>query len=800
MDAKERELFTDIRFPPGAGIAGWVATNDEALNLRDALKHEHFDNEVDVRGGIVSPHSILCVPIRTRDNCLKGVLQARRRIPPLNPRANRRHHHRERADVRGYEEDAEESRGSARNYPILGSTLELHHHVNMIMDAAKELLTADRCTLFLRDSDGKQLRAQIQGRDGLQEIRIPLNAGVAASTRFSVFNESDPLLASVNIRDVYKESRLVTGLRSFNPKVDKQTGYVTRNILYMPVKNGGPYLPDDERILGSFLLKVNIYWKGSAKGVEVVAGSGGAPAVAIEKSQLFTKTEGMRMYLQSNLSSITSCVVTLSDNMRLNTMNRPWFMNALGVTQEVMMEQPVDKWIGEQNYHLLNDIVQVYEQGTSIYPAEYELKGPKNSTFVSYQIMPLIGDNKGVVMVLDDISSENRAVMTLGSDAVNAILSEQGDAVMAVFGVPFVSPDDSIHACNAALRMKDSLAITNKDRQAAGKKPIKIGIGVNTGIVLSGNIGSIKRMEFSCIGDAVNLASRTEGLTKGYGITILVTENTLRETGDAFLTRHIDSVVVTGKTTKVELFELMGRKDDVLPREITEAVQLFAQASELYRSQKFEIAAKLFRKAVEVADDGPSKTFFERCIKFQKHPPPPDWSGSFANLWALAARPLLAFHLLPLFDHEKVSQEPRDVSTAQRIPSPGMNSRASGAKHKAAGLSRSTANLSKSKPDISRVNISIEQGIHVSDDLGKSRSSRIDGSAKNVWGRADEAPIRSRARAVDSLPQIVWTNEFISETELMEDRKANELPRTEPAQIGGRDWGHFPTLERAERI
>jgi PAS domain-containing protein len=100
------------------------------------------------------------------------------------------------------------------------------------------------------------------------------------------------------------------------------------------------------------------------------------------------------------------------------SMNRPWFMSALGTTQEMMMDQPVTKWIGANNEPFLKDILQVYKFGKPIFSSEYEMKGGKGSTFVNYQVMPLItgnmGTTNGVVIVVDDISSEKKAVMTLG--------------------------------------------------------------------------------------------------------------------------------------------------------------------------------------------------------------------------------------------------------------------------------------------------------------------------------------------------------------------------------------------------
>ncbi|KAH6566393.1 hypothetical protein BASA62_006711 [Batrachochytrium salamandrivorans] len=201
-----------------------------------------------------------------------------------------------------------------------------------------------------------------------------------------------------------------------------------------------------------------------------------------------------------------------------------------------------------------------------------------------------------------------------------------GDAVMAVFGVPFSGPEDAVHACNTALRMRDLLVLSNKERSAQGKTTIKIGIGINTGMVLSGNIGSTKRMEFSCIGDAVNLASRTEGLTKFYGVTILVTEFSLQETGDAFLVRELEPVIVTGRKTSVRMYELLGRKGDTLPESIRNTMDLYALAYSHYKQRQFVEAADIFQQAIDSYEDGPSKILLTRCEQYMDKPPPPDWT------------------------------------------------------------------------------------------------------------------------------------------------------------------------------
>jgi len=205
-----------------------------------------------------------------------------------------------------------------------------------------------------------------------------------------------------------------------------------------------------------------------------------------------------------------------------------------------------------------------------------------------------------------------------------------GDAIMAFWGAPIRDPDHARRALQAAMEMIDELAILQHEFAKRGWPPINIGVGLNTGTMSVGNMGSEFRLAYTVLGDAVNLGSRLEGLTKQYGVQLIVNETTAAAVPD-FAYLELDRVRVKGKDKPVTIYEPLGPKDSV-PKALRSEVKLYREALRLYRAQQWDLAEVQFINLQNTAPDRELYRIYEERISlYREMPPPSDWDGVFTH-------------------------------------------------------------------------------------------------------------------------------------------------------------------------
>jgi len=199
-----------------------------------------------------------------------------------------------------------------------------------------------------------------------------------------------------------------------------------------------------------------------------------------------------------------------------------------------------------------------------------------------------------------------------------------GDAIMAFWGAPHASEDQAWLACRTALAHQETLARLRERWMAQGHPDVHARIGLHTGEALVGNFGSEGRLDYTALGDTVNLASRLEGLNKRYGTWILLTESTLAEVADRVVARRIDRVAVKGRAGGTLIHELVGLRGQVDPALLERNAQ-YEAALDLYFAMRFEEAGQAFANLE--SSDPPSRVMRERCATYVADPPPGDWDG-----------------------------------------------------------------------------------------------------------------------------------------------------------------------------
>ncbi|MEW6497518.1 MAG: adenylate/guanylate cyclase domain-containing protein [Cyanobacteriota bacterium] len=599
------------------------------------------------------------------------------------------------------------------------SSLDLEETLQKVMDEARELMNADRSTLWLIDRDRNDLWTKLPFDGVLKEIRIPIDSNSFAG---QVADTGEP----VNIGfDIYDHKGSET-----SKQTDRKTGYRTCSLLCMPVFNADdeligvtqlinkkkqgdlpPYNPDDWP-------NAPECWKASfdrtdqefMKVFNIQAG------VALQNAKLFATVKQQELMQRDILRSLSDGVISTDKDGRIIAANES-AMELLGWDEKVRVEgqliyeviQIQDKDNPESNKFVewFNDALQgqgakarqqyypdrnLLAQGTqqqrsvnlsinSIADAadETKIRGALvvmedisdekrlKSTMYRYMTQELAeellklddtklgGDRKEVSILFSDIRGYTTLTESLEAEEVVGMLNEYfesmvevifkykgtldkyiGDAIMAVFGSPLPLKDHAWRSVQTAVEMRHRLAEFNARRESAGKPSIKIGVGINSDSVISGNIGSSKRMEFTAIGDGVNLGSRLEGASKQYGCDIIISEYTFRPCADKIWYRELDCIRVKGKNAPVKIYEVLGLSSESISDEKKEIIELYHKGREHYLNRKFTRAMTEFGTILEEIDknDKAATLHLKRCQHFLQEPPPDDWDG----VWTLTEK------------------------------------------------------------------------------------------------------------------------------------------------------------------
>lgn len=294
---------------------------------------------------------------------------------------------------------------------------------------------------------------------------------------------------------------------------------------------------------------------------------------------------------------------------------------------------------------VLEDISQEKRMKTTLY--RYMTPSVADRVMALGEDVLMVGERKDVTVLFSDIRGYTTLTEKLEAAEVVSMLNEYfetmveavfhcegtldkfiGDALMAVFGAPLPLENHAWSAIRSALDMRQRLVIFNQVRRNQGQPELRIGIGLSSGEVVSGNIGSQRKMEYAVIGDGVNLSSRLESITKQYGCDIVLSEHTYKRCEERIWVRELDLIRVKGKLEPVKIYELIGDRTMPLDVKTKTFLDLYTQGREAYKAMSFDLAISLFNLAKALRPgDRAVEIHLSRAQAYLLRPPALDWDG-----------------------------------------------------------------------------------------------------------------------------------------------------------------------------
>ena len=578
----------------------------------------------------------------------------------------------------------------------LSSELQLLPLLTKIMDSVTHILGCQRSTLFLHDEKTSELWSHVaQGMDS-KVIRIPSNLGIAGAVFWSgeTINVVDAYSDSRFSPEIDKRTGFRTSTILCVPILNKQEQKI--GVIEVLNKYEGGFSRDDERRLQAFASQASIAIENAKQFDEIaniknynesILESMSNAVITVNQKNKIVKVNQAALRLlrleEDSEKIIDRCV----DELFIG--ENSWIVDSLTkVTETGVADVAMDTELKLEDFCEDPEVRERRVEGREA--------ASVNMTVVPLQDAK--AQHMGSMIVADDISAEKRIKSTMSrymsrelteklldddesslggkiqkatalfSDIrsftsiaenigpqetvtlLNDIFSIQvdvilahggildkyiGDAIMAVFGAPFPHKDDADNSVLSAIQMIRALHEFNEMRRERRKEPIGLGVGINTDEVLSGNIGSVKRMDYTVIGDGVNLASRLEGVNKVYGSQILISEFTMRELKNSYKLREVDRLRVKGRETPVGIYEVMDYHTEKTYREIDGCLDLFHQGIEAYKKAKWLRAENFFSQILNYnPKDCASELYISRCRHFRETPPRDNWDG----IWTMTTK------------------------------------------------------------------------------------------------------------------------------------------------------------------
>ncbi len=537
-----------------------------------------------------------------------------------------------------------------------------------IVHSGRRFLNADRGTLFLYDEDTDELWSMVAEGVTNREIRISADTGLAGAC----FRTGE----IIRVNDAYGDERFLSS-------VDEQTGFQTREILSVPVetkagkrigvmqvlnKEGSlPFDEADKYKLVAFASQAAISLENAdlfgkivqaRKYNENILASMSNGVISINRNYQVEKVNRAAVdiwggvedaYVGQNAAEILaqnnewlkSELLAASADGEARTYVDIDIHNYDGDTKSVNLSivPLADEESDMGLLLLLEDITQEKRlKGTMSRFMTKEVadrimeEGSEALSGITVNASVLFADMRRFTSLTEELGAQETVAMLneFFSKMTDVIFTAHGvldkfigDAIMAVFGTPLESDIDADNALGCALGMMQALGQLNQARQARGEGSIAISIGIATGEVVAGTIGSAKRMEYTVVGDSVNLASRLENLTRYYGADIIVSEGTMNAALQGWTKRELDLIRVKGRDEPVVIYHLLAEDAP----EITFLDQ-YERGLAQFRARNWIEVIRTFEQVLKNhPPDRPSAIYLERAKLFAANPPPKDWDG-----------------------------------------------------------------------------------------------------------------------------------------------------------------------------